>query len=178
MPQFAKGFRGLLEKILYLPSFWFFKYTLLVFTHYLSPPFCSTWCIIVSALGAHTIHTYCQSFCGMLSISLETELGPLYFQGDLFPSTVKPLAIEIQNSSKTSQYSLFYSVSIQRQHLCVWFVQERFITFLGQLPCQLYKHKHAHTDTQRGKEKWASFMSELNNFKSANILQSLMKRNF
>lgn len=91
----------------------------------------------------------------MLFISLEAELGPPYFQRDLFPSTVKPLATEQQDSEQqqTSQYLLFYSVAIQRQHLCVWFVQERFVTFLGQLPCQLHKHKHMHRHTHRGKKK-------------------------
>lgn len=79
----------------------------------------------------------------------------------------------------TSQHSLSYSVSIQRQHLSVFVCTQRFITFRGQLPCQLHKLMRVHR--HGGKEKWASctpFMSELNNFKSTNILQSLMKRNF
>lgn len=123
MPQFAKGFRGLFKKILYFPSFWLFKYTLLILTRYMSPPFCSTWCIFASALGRHrrwyTIHTHCQSFWGMLFISLETELGPLYFQRDFFPSIAKLLAIEIQNSSKLP--SIRYSVQSKfRSRTCVF----------------------------------------------------------
>lgn len=123
MPPFAKDFRGVFKKILCFLSFSLFIYTLLVLTCYLYPPFCSTCGIITSALGAHrrwhTLHTYCQILWGMLFISLETELGPVYFQRDFFPSTAKPLAIEIQNSSKLPH--IHYSLQSQfRSSTCVF----------------------------------------------------------
>lgn len=100
--------------------FLLFKYTLLVWTHHLSLLQHLVYnCFSSGKHRRYTIHTDCQSFWGMLFISLETELDPLYFQKDYFPSTAKPLAIEIQNSSKLP--SIHYSIQSQfRNSTCVF----------------------------------------------------------
>lgn len=103
--------------------FLLFKYTLLVWTHHLSLLFCSTWCIIASALGNTGDDTLSilivRAFGGCCSSHWKQSWTLSTFRKTIFQALPSPLLLKFRTVANFPVFIILFSLNSETALVCL-----------------------------------------------------------